>query len=74
MRRFSTISSTAIVVFAGFLTACSPAEPPKIEVKGDIYCDIAQKVRWSQADTAETVKQVVRENAKHDRVCGVKTS
>ena len=65
------------LIVIGFLVAlagCAQPEPPKIEVKGDVYCDIAQKVRWSQADTAETVKQVVRENAKHDRVCGVKTS
>lgn len=56
------------------MSACGAPEPPAIQVKGDTYCDIAAKIRWSQADTVETVKQVVRENAKHDRVCGAKTS
>jgi hypothetical protein len=63
----------AIVIgVAASLAACAPSEPPKVEIKGDTYCEIAEKVRWSRDDTVETVRQVVRENEKHDRVCGVR--
>ena len=43
--------------------------PPEIKVQGDLYCDIAGKIHWSKKDTPETVRQVVRENAKIDKVC-----
>ena len=58
------------LALSALLSACAPPQPPAIEIKADSYCEIAAKVRWSKADTPETVKQVVRENAKHDRVCG----
>ena len=64
--------AVAILLLAT-LSACATPQT-KVEVKGDTYCDIAEKIRWSTADTAETIKQVVRENAKHDRVCGARTS
>jgi len=38
-------------------------------VKGDSYCEIAGKVRWTKKDTPKTIKQVHRENKKVDRVC-----
>ena len=60
-----------MIAVATSLSACATPQAPTVEIKGDSFCEIAAKVRWSKADTAETVKQVVRENAKHDRVCGV---
>ena len=58
------------LALSALLSACAPPQPPAIEIKADNYCDISTKIRWSKDDTTETVRQVVRENAKHDRVCG----
>lgn len=64
-----------IIAMSGCVSACASAPPvPAVEIKGDSYCEIAKKIAWSQADTPQTVRQVVRENAKIDRVCGVNTS
>jgi predicted regulator of amino acid metabolism with ACT domain len=63
------------IVLSALLSGCAPVPPlPVIEIKGDSYCEIAKKIQWSVADTTETVRQIVRENAKLDRVCGVNTS
>lgn len=62
-----------ILVVSALLSACATPQTPAIEIKSDSYCDISTKIRWSKDDTADTVKQVVRENAKHDRVCGKST-
>lgn len=66
------VSRSLLVVLALAVGACSDPTakaPPDIKVQGDLYCDLAEKVRWSKSDTPETVRQVVRENAKIDRVC-----
>ena len=67
------MSQSLVVLLALAVGACSSAEavksPPVLNLQQDLYCEIAQKVRWSKNDTPETVKQVVRENAKIDRVC-----
>lgn len=67
------MSKSLVVLLALAVGACSSAEavkpPPVLNLQQDLYCEIAQKVRWSKNDTPETIKQVVRENAKFDRVC-----
>lgn len=52
------------------LTACASEPPVAVTVKGDSYCEIARKVKWSKQDTKGTIRQVHRENQKIDRVCG----
>ncbi|MEP2707792.1 MAG: hypothetical protein ABJQ71_15190 [Roseibium sp.] len=43
-------------------------------IKGDrkpvIYCGATQPVRWSQSDTANTIRQVKIHNAKWQALCG----
>jgi hypothetical protein len=55
------------------LGACSSAEavkaPPVLNLQQDLYCEIAEKVRWDIKDTPETIRQNVRENRKYDRLC-----
>jgi hypothetical protein len=68
------VSSRLLVIGLSLaLSACSSAEavkaPPVLNLQQDLYCEIAEKVRWTVKDTPETIKQVVRENRKHDRLC-----
>jgi hypothetical protein len=35
----------------------------------DSYCLIAEPIFFSDADSEETIKQVLRENAKYDELC-----
>ena len=35
----------------------------------DSYCLIAEPIFFSEADTKETIRQILRENAKHDELC-----
>lgn len=63
-----------VIALAALAGACSNWEaaskpPPKIELKQDLYCEIAEKVRWDIRDTPETIRQNVRENRKYDRLC-----
>ena len=46
--------------------------PPAAIVKGNSFCDIAEKVTWSTKDTPSTINGVRREAAKIDRVCKAK--
>lgn len=43
--------------------------PPAVTVKGNSYCDVAEKCRWSTQDTRPTIDACRRENAKIDRLC-----
>lgn len=44
---------------------CQPAGAP-----ADTYCQIAQPITWSRLDTAQTAREVRRENRKWKRLCG----
>ena len=67
------MSRSLVVLLALAVGACSSAEavkpPPVLNLQQDLYCEIAGKIRWDVKDTPETIRQVVRENAKIDRVC-----
>lgn len=67
------MSRSLVVLLALAVGACSSAEavkpPPVLKLQQDLYCEIAGKIRWDVKDTPETIRQVVRENAKIDRVC-----
>jgi hypothetical protein len=44
---------------------------PQISVTASDYCSVAAKIRWHKLDTPETIHQVRRHNASHDKRCGV---
>lgn len=61
-----------LVVVALTLAGCSgqmAQSPPSLAVKGDTYCELAEKQSWSVRDTAETITSARRANAKYDRIC-----
>lgn len=55
------------------LSACATPQQAAgtVSVTSDSYCLVAEKITWSKRDTRETITGVRRENAKHDRLCGV---
>ena len=68
-RLLCSLSLLMTLAFAG----CATQAPPAVTVlQPDNFCAIAGKITWSTADTRETITQVSRENAKHDRICGPK--
>jgi hypothetical protein len=44
---------------------------PEIKVTASDYCSVASKIRWHKLDTKDTIHQVRRHNASHDKRCGV---
>lgn len=55
------------------LAGCDPAPPAPPEIKvtlnPPVYCEIYEPIAWSKADTPETVRGVLRENAKFSKTC-----
>lgn len=47
-------------------------DAPPITIKGDTFCELADKQSWSTRDTRETITNARRANAKIDRVCADK--
>jgi hypothetical protein len=52
-------------------SGCATAQPPptKIVVKGDTYCQIAEKQEWSVNDSKERLTKIRKHNARYDRSC-----
>ena len=49
-------------------------QPPAVTVRGNSFCDVAEKVKWSVQDTKPTIDGARREAAKIDRLCKTKTA
>jgi type IV pilus biogenesis protein CpaD/CtpE len=58
-----------LLLAVALLAGCASNDPMPVNVKitADTYCDTAEKITWSTADTAATIRQVRRENAKLDK-------
>ena len=54
------------------LAGCQTPAPVTVEVVSDTYCQIAKKRSWSVNDTPQTIDEARRENAKFDKICGIK--
>lgn len=71
MTKLTLIAMVSMV--SVLVSACASDKtppPPEVKVVGDSYCKIAEKISWSKQDTPETIKGVLRENAKVDKTCG----
>lgn len=44
-------------------------QPRAVTVKGNSFCDIAEKPSWSISDTKASISDARREAAKIDRLC-----
>jgi len=58
------IAAAAALALAG----CAPGEMPDWSAAN--FCSIAKKQTWSVGDTAATIDQVRRHNARVDQLCG----
>ncbi|MGE5509911.1 MAG: hypothetical protein ACM31O_01515 [Bacteroidota bacterium] len=74
----STIGLTIrilILAAAATLAGCADAGKVPVQsvtVQGDTFCEIMdEKLEWSINDTPNTIRGIVRLNAKRDRICGV---
>ena len=68
--RVLPISISAVVVALALAGCATTPEPMQI---ADTFCLTARKVRWSTADTAETIRQAEIINRTIDARCGVPT-
>jgi hypothetical protein len=57
----------AVAIIMGGCAKEPGAQP--VNITASDYCMIAQKVTWSPDDTRQTITEVRRENAKHDKRC-----
>jgi hypothetical protein len=66
-RRLASGTSVALavllIVLGSMLTGCA-----RNTVVSE-YCLIAEPVYFSEADSAETIRQIIRENSKYDELC-----
>ena len=62
-RRTSVALAVLLIVLGSMLTGCA-----RNTVVSE-YCLIAEPVYFSEADSAETIRQIIRENSKYDELC-----
>lgn len=67
----------AIIVAALALAGCSAKDVKlpdwnwaPVSLEQDNFCAVSRKITWEVNDTAETITQARRHNAKVDRLCG----
>lgn len=51
------------------LTACASTPPPKVVVKNQFSCRAFSAITWAEADTPDTVTQILRHNAAYGKLC-----
>ena len=62
-RRTSVALAVLLIVLGSMLTGCAR------NTAVDSYCLIAEPIFFSDADSAETIRQIIRENSKYDELC-----
>ena len=62
-RGTSVALAVLLIVLGSMLTGCA-----RNTVVSE-YCLIAEPVYFSEADSAETIRQIIRENSKYDELC-----
>jgi hypothetical protein len=61
----------SIMLILVLIAGCAPSKPAalKLNVTGDSYCKLAEKIDWTIKDTKQTIVNIANENNKWDCYC-----
>lgn len=59
----------AFVLSALWLGGCATAPPPPVKIVANTYCKIVRPLKWSVADTTQTIEGIRAHNAERKSNC-----